>query len=223
MLSLRKFVLALSLVLVSPLTVPAQDPVRVLSSEARKLIAIEGQRPSNVRRRQAEVTSYLYTRPVTVGIDAGEDPDELEPLIRRAIGIWDRALDGSPFVFTSRSDNVDIRVRLVDTIAPFDDIQGEIQMERSFRWGGRVEYKLNGRMKVKRTAFGETLSDDELVEVIAHELGHELGLDDRHEARGLMGPLVVGRPRLKPSAEEIEAVKLFRASLQRQLAMLSKR
>ena len=116
-----------------------------------------------------------------------------------------------------------ILVKFVNAIDSGGDVQGQVEATRMLHWGSTVSYKIEGTLLVRRTTGRRALTEDEMTEVVAHELGHLLGLDDADECAGLMGPFVAGRPRLKPSKNEVNAVVNYRLDLHAAIAKLNQK
>jgi hypothetical protein len=164
----------------------------------------------------AKLEALLMVDPVSVGIDRSTLPavcGSFDKDVARGIGIWRNALGDSPFTLAKDSQSrPTVLIKFVKTISnQGGDLQGMIEAEHEFKWNGsKHTSKLTGTMYVVYRTEGRNLTDDEVSEVVAHELGHLLGLTDADTTTGLMGPFVAGAPRLAPSSNELDAVQQFR-------------
>lgn len=193
----------------------------LISAEAANVIRMKPASTTGARGKQlATLHSYLLTDTVTVGLDPDDERDWKEDSISQGLKIWADAIDDSPFRLARRGEKPMIVVRFVDSIDRGGDVQGQVEATRMLHWGSTISYKIEGTLLVRSTTGRRDLDNDELSEVVAHELGHLLGLNDASDCVGLMGPFVPGRPRLKPSREEQRAVIDYRAQLREAIAKL---
>ena len=193
----------------------------LISSEAASVVKLNPGKSTSARGRQlATLESYLLSNTVTVGIDPSAARDWKSRSIERGIGIWSDALSDSPFVMAEPGQKPMVTVKFVDSIDSGGDVQGQVEATRMLHWGSSVSYQIHGTLLVRRTTGRRGLTEDEMTEVVAHELGHLLGLDDAEECRGLMGPFEAGNPRLRPTREEVDAVLSYREELRNAIAKL---
>ncbi len=158
--------------------------------------------------------SQLMDSGATVGLET-QDWDHSDA-VRQGIRIWSDALGSeNPFKFSTSAKRPDILVKFVTTLQSEGDIQGKVDIDRQFFWGGHAHgYHVVSTVYVcDTTEGGRPLSEAEVREVVAHELGHVLGLDDNPQTQGLMGPFVPGEPRTTASDDEINTVLNYRADL----------
>lgn len=211
--------LAAVILLCAAIFVPASG---LISDEASNVIRMQSPRTAGARGKQlATLRSYLLTDKVTVGLDPDEPSSWGTSSIARGIQVWADALADSPFVLAAPGEKPMVVVRFVDSIDGTGDIQGQVEATRMLHWGSSVGYKIEGVLQVCRSTGRRDLREDELTEVVAHELGHLIGLADVNECVGLMGPFVPGRPRLRPSREELDAVLGYRDQLRAAIARLN--
>jgi hypothetical protein len=209
-----------SVLLCATLIAPASG---LISEEAASVVHMTAGHSAGARGRQlATLQSYLFTQPVTVGLDPNTNADWKSDSIGHGIQIWNDCISDCPFVVAKAGQKPMIVVKFVDNITSGGDVQGQVEATRMLHWGTSVSYKIEGTVLVRRTTGRRDLREDELTEVIAHELGHLLGLDDAEECIGLMGPFVPGRPRMEPSKEEVRAVVRYREQLRDAIAKLDR-
>ncbi|HTQ08540.1 MAG TPA: hypothetical protein VMI31_00570 [Fimbriimonadaceae bacterium] len=193
----------------------------VISAEAASVVHARPANSSDARGRQlATLESYLMADTVTVGLAPGDQTGWQANSIQRGIRIWADSIPDCPFTLVDPGQKPMIVVKFVNSIESGGDIQGQVEAIRSLRWGASVSYKISGTLLVRLNTGNHELKEDELSEVVAHELGHVLGLDDATDCVGLMGPFVPGRPRLAPSKGEVKAVEDYRAQLRQEIAKL---
>jgi hypothetical protein len=197
----------------------------LISEEAASVVHMNPGASAGARGKQlATLHSYLFTQSVTVGLDPNDSRDWKADTIARGIQVWSDCLTDNPFTLAASGTRPMIVVKFVDNINAQSggDIQGQIEATRFLHWGTSVSYKIEGTLLVRRTTGRRDLRDDELTEVVAHELGHLLGLDDVDECIGLMGPFVPGRARMAPTKREVSAVVRYREQLRDAIAKLNR-
>ena len=162
----------------------------------------------------AKLESMLMIDTVTIGIDKGTLPSGLsyDKAVEKGLGIWHTALPDSPYQLATGAKRPMILVKFVRSMpAEGADLQGMVEAEHEFKWNGTQHAcSISGTIYVVYRAEGRSLSQNEVAEVVAHELGHLLGLTDAPSPRGLMGPFIPGTPRMEPSSEEMSAVQQLR-------------
>ncbi len=209
--------LTTALFLCAALLAPASDLISAEAANVIRNLPTDGGKG----KRLAMLESYLLNSRVTVGLDPSDKSDGKVTGIARGIRIWEDALPDSPFVLARPGEKPMITVKFVNSIDSGGDVQGQIEATRYLRWGSTVSYKITGTMLVRVNTGRRPLREDEITEVVAHELGHVLGLDDAEDCVGLMGPFVPGRARLRPSDDELQAVVQYRDQLREAIARVN--
>lgn len=216
---------ALTLALVSTFTyASAREFHPMLSSDSRNcyLDAVTDANHSRYQPALAKLESLLMVQPVTVGIDMStltSNAAETQAAVAKGVAIWHKALPDSPYVFSTDKQRPQVLIKFVKNL-PSDggDLQGMIEAEHDFKWNGSTHsWKLVSTMYVVGQTEDRSLTPDEISEVVAHELGHLLGLTDAPGPNGLMGPFVPGSPRLAPSASELEAIRELRQMVEAEI------
>ncbi len=191
------------------------DPL--VSSDSRNCFA-DAQRNAGQRDYQpalAKLESLLMAEAVPIAIDEGSLPADAkgyEGSVEKGIQIWRDALPDCPYRIAKVKERPAVLVKFVKQLDERGgDLQGMIRARHEFRWSGTDHTStLTSTLYVVYKCDGRNLSHSEASEVVAHELGHLLGLTDAPDAVGLMGPFVAGQPRLQPSTAELQALKQFR-------------
>ncbi len=172
----------------------------------------------------ARLEGMLMPEPVSVGVDVTTIPKGATDFlvgVKGGIQLWAGSLQDSPFRFSSFGESPMLVVRFVDHVEGSNDVQGMIQARREFSWTSREYHsKVSGTISVVQKTDGRYLTRDEVVEVVAHELGHLLGLDDVEGTEGLMGAFVGGDPRPFVDPAEREVVVSFRKQLRDKMAQV---
>lgn len=160
-------------------------------------------------RALAELDSLVMSDGVTVSLEA---TGTMEASVYRGLDAWNASLGERPFRMLVAGSPADVTVRFVSSLDSVGgDVQGMVTATRQMSWSNRDHaYKLHGVIYVRDNVEGRPLRPEEVVNVVAHEAGHLLGLADVRRHDRLMGPMVVNHPRSGPEPEEIAAVQDYR-------------
>ena len=188
-----------------PLETQCADSLR----DARRQVAT-GKRS----RGLAALDSLVMKDGVTVSLEA---PNAGEPCVARAIEAWNDALGERTFRMKPAGSAADVTVRFVRNLDRMGgDVQGMVEADREISWSERTHaYRLKGTIYVRDNVEGRPLRPEEIVNVVAHETGHLLGLADVSQEDRLMGPMVVGFPKSGPTPAEAATVRGYRAMIRR--------
>lgn len=197
-----------------PALAPPTQPSLTEQSKQSYQLVVEAASKQKYTMAMARLDSLLMREPVSVGIEVATVPKDSVGFadgVRRGIAIWTQALSDSPFRFSAFGENPMLKVQFVDRVEGSSDVQGMINARREFAWNSR-EYssKVTGTIQIVRRTNDRYLTTEEVAEVVGHELGHLLGLDDVDSAKGLMGPFVAGQARPYVEPYEVEVVVAFR-------------
>jgi hypothetical protein len=191
-----------------------------LSFDSMNLLqmAVSETRSGHKGEAQACLSCLLMSGGVTIGM---EWPGAMSGTVEHAVQVWQSRLDDCPFRYVDGA-KADIRVRFVDEIPAGGDVQGQIKVQRTLRWGSHgAGYRLKGWIMVRQNVDGRPLTQPEIAAVVEHELGHLLGLDDDDRVGMLMGPFAAGEPVDGPTIEEVVKVAAFRTAVRRSLSAAS--
>ncbi len=139
--------------------------------------------------------------------------------INRALQSWASALHtDNPIKFTSNPNDAEIIIKFVDKVPESGaDALGLIKLKKQYRWNkSRYETEISGTIYIQTHYEHNPLNATQYTEVIAHELGHLLGLDDIPNTGQLMGPMIVNKPITNPNQRETYAVQFVRNQAKKQ-------
>jgi len=172
----------------------------------------------------------LYPEGVRLAVE-NDDPAR-RAIVTAAVDTWSRQLQGdNPVRVVSSRDPHDILVRWVPTIPETagshrcalasDHSLGLIRLQKRYRWNRTArELTITGTIFVAEDPESGPLSREEQRDVVLHELGHLLGLDDRPDVGPLMGPLERGRPSGQAARDEVESVRTLRRMLRDRISLI---
>ncbi|MFM9872766.1 MAG: matrixin family metalloprotease [Fimbriimonadaceae bacterium] len=183
--------------------------------------ALEAQSKRDYQLSLALLHGVIYNDGVSISV-APETPvptSAAKDGINRALQTWASALTGDdPIKFTSNSDKADVLIKFVDKVPESgNDALGLIKLKKQYRWNkSRYEIEISGTIYIQTHYERTPLNAAQYNEVIAHELGHLLGLDDMPNTGQLMGPMIVDKPVSGPNQRETYAVQFVRNQAKKQ-------
>ena len=216
---------ALTLFAVCALASPSSDFHPLVSDDSvhRYHDALTQAQKSDFQPALAKLESLLMVDAVTIGIDTQSLPKDAKGYsdsVEKGISIWCDALPDCPYrMVKDPKVHPAVLVKFVKTLDERGaDLQGMIKAQHEFRWTGTKHTStLNCTLYVVYRCEGRNLTHTEAAEVVGHELGHLLGLGDADVEDGLMGPFIQGKPRLRPSEAELEALVQLRQTVRAEI------
>lgn len=170
--------------------------------------------------------------PVGVRLAVENDDPGRRAIVSAAVETWSRQLQGdNPVRLVSSREPYDVLVRWVPSVPETDGSHrcalatdhslGLIRLQKRYRWNRSMrELTISGTIFVAEDPASGPLSREEQRDVVLHELGHLLGLDDRPEVGPLMGPLERGRPSGQAAPDEVESVLTLRRMLRDRISLI---
>lgn len=201
---------------VSAQKAPIKMPFEVHSAVVKSLQdASEAQSKRDYQLSLALLHGVIYNDGVEVGIDSsGQSPNSAARQgLDQALATWEKSLAGdNPIRLVGASAKADVLIKFVEKVPRSGhDALGLIELKKKYSWNrSRYEIDIQGTIYIQTHFNRVPLTSAQYTEVIAHELGHLLGLDDLDQPGQLMGPMVLERPVNGPNARETYAVQAIR-------------
>lgn len=188
----------------------------ILSFEKYVKAAEQGQ----CNRAIAGLSALMVSGQIPVWVDLSSVSRQNESTcmnsVFRGLGMWMPYVKETEFCLTQDRSRALIVVNFVNELNGESDTQGEIRITRTVDGSNQNDkYRIRAEMNVLLKFGRKSLNEDELTEVVAHETGHLLGLDDHELKIGIMGPFEPGNARLKPNQQELKALEDYRTNIRR--------
>ncbi|MCH8274184.1 MAG: matrixin family metalloprotease [Armatimonadetes bacterium] len=177
----------------------------------------------------AMLNLLLIPEETYVAVDYSALPENERARFRRGVALafemWGEALgDDFPFRLVAEDPDAQVQLRFLDDIKNGSaDCKGEIRSKRRIQWNHEVHYsEFTAEIDVSKFGRGgKFLGEGDVTHIVAHELGHALGLGDASARDRIMGAVAIGNPYGKLHASEVEAVKAFRQLIRAQINRIS--
>ena len=147
--------------------------------------------------------------------------EEYANAVADAFGMWERALRSDFPMRLVRKSSSAIRLSFASSIAGGEANQkGEFYVTRRIQWGEAFRAgQIDGRFTIVKLATDDRyMTGKEIKHIVAHELGHALGLADSKFLDRIMGPVMLGNPFAQVTPEEIREVKEIRAAIKKEIS-----
>jgi len=188
---------------------PSNCWVRCTNTSSDSLDAIREGDPDDIR-------CLLFPGGITVASPDGSIPHES---ISQAIAGWNKCLVTHLFRQPKYGEMPAVIVRKVGTINRDDDLQGEIDVQKS------EDGRLKAVVSISCQDEGKSLSNVAVGAILTHELGHLLGLGDAPanapDGSCVMGEFDANHLVLKPSEAEAQTVIQMRVKMREALSKIT--
>lgn len=184
--------------------------------------AIDAREQKDYQLSLALMHGVLYNSGVKIKLKAANGKPitkSAEQGLNSALAAWQDVLGKeNPIKIVGADQESDLTLQFVDKVpSRSNDTLGLIELRKEYSWNrSRYETKVSGTIYIQTNYEGRTLTAAQFSEVIAHELGHLLGLNDLAESGQLMGPMIFEKPVYGPQAHESYAVQMIRYQGKRQ-------
>ena len=157
----------------------------------------------------------IYSGGVSLGLNEsslGRNRARAHVAFARATQYWQDALGSDcPLRVSTPGEVPQTLVSLVDAIPGDGGELGLIEMKKSYQWtAASFTCGTKAKISVMRSFERKPLSEEEMTEVMAHEIGHLLGLADVEQPGFLMGPMDRDHLTHGPTQTEVDAVVSMR-------------
>lgn len=223
----RSYVTSLSFAAVLFSFASAEPPPRLIDAPIADYYyrALEAADGGETQKALAMLRVLLIPNETGIFADFTALPQEAKPLfergVQRGFQLWTQALGPDfPFVLTPSRD-APVVMRFTDGLS--SGCKGEIRSKRRIQWNHQVHYcEFTAEVEIAKYASGRSLMTEwEVAHVVAHELGHALGLADSDSTERAMGPLLMGNPYARLHESEVASVKEFRRVVRAAISRLT--
>lgn len=190
--------------------------------------AVDAGKSGQRNKALAMLQLLLLPEETTIEVDYTGVPSSsqtaFERGVGRGLGLWQEAMQQDmPLRIVRPGRKADILVKFVDKVAEGDArCKGEIRAKRWIQWNDQVHYQqFTAVVSVCKHADSRLMSESEITHIVAHELGHALGLGDMASTGYIMGPVELGNPFARLNTVEVDAVKQFRSKVRDEMSRIS--
>lgn len=206
----------------------AQDLPDSATSQLKQSVAHADRATSDPDKHLAlaRLGGALMSDGVRLGIQEaslGPRAEERRRAVAKALEVWKTRLEGDmPVNLVSPSEAPQVVVEFVPAIPDQGaNALGLIRLERQYQWSARRHTaQCHGTISIAVAYRGRSLSEEELTQVVMHELGHLIGLDDAPSGDLLMAPMRMGITLGEPTNGEVADVRQLRAALRARIGRL---
>jgi hypothetical protein len=181
--------------------------------------AAEAQSKRDYQLSLALLHGVIYNNGVEVAVNGAFPNSAAKEGLNRALNTWTSALQkDDPIKLSNNPATANLKIEFVDKVPRSGhDALGLIELKKQYRWNkSRYETEVTGTIYIQTHYERTPLNSAQYAEVIAHELGHLLGLDDMPNTGQLMGPMLVEKPIVSPNQRETYAVQFVRNQAKKQ-------
>jgi len=138
---------------------------------------------------------------------------EFEKGVALGFAMW-RDVLGSDFPFRlTNNEKAKVKIRFLEKVIPEqDNCKGEIRSKRRIQWNKEVHYVefMADILVAKYSSNTYWMASGEVAQIVAHELGHAMGLGHPKGVGMVMGPVVLGDPITQVQQTEADSLLAFR-------------
>lgn len=133
--------------------------------------------------------------------------------VERGFEMWREVL-GNDFPFRlTHNEKAKVKIKFMEKVIPEqDNCKGEIRSKRRIQWNKEVHYVefMADLLVAKYSSKKYWMTSGEVAQIVAHELGHAMGLGHPKGIGMVMGPVILGDPVTQVQPTEAESLLVFR-------------